>query len=79
MSNFNYNTMAQNTTIQWQTGTPKETGTYLITFKYLDEFHVVDVDRWCGVPDNYGDHWEKHYDVNVIAWCLIENIEPFKF
>jgi hypothetical protein len=71
--------MTQNSTIQWQTGTPKETGKYLITFKYLDEFHVVDVDRWCGVPDNYGDHWEKHYDVNVIAWCKIEDIKPFKF
>ena len=75
MSNFNYNTMAQNTTIQWQTGTPKETGKYLITTKH----HEVEVDRWLPAPDEYGDHWERHYDVDVIAWCLIENIEPFKF
>ena len=67
--------MTQNLTIQWQTGTPKETGKYLLTTKY----HEVMVDMWFGVPDNDGDHWEHHYDEDVIAWCLIENIEPFKF
>lgn len=67
--------MAQNTTIQWQTGTPKETGKYLITTKH----HEVEVDMWRRIPDKYGDHWKSHYDEDIIAWCLIENIEPFKF
>lgn len=67
--------MAQNTTIQWQTGTPKEIGKYVITTKH----HEVDVDMWSSIPDKYGDHWNRHYDSDVMAWCLIENIEPFKF
>lgn len=67
--------MAQNSTINWQTGIPKTFGKYLITTKYNE----VDVDTWFGVPDNDGDHWERHYDENVIAWCFIEDVEPFKF
>ena len=67
--------MTQNSTIQWQTGTPKEIGKYLITTKH----HEVEVDMWFGVPDNYGDHWERHYDEDVIAWCMIEDIMPFIF
>ncbi len=67
--------MIQNSTIPWQTGMPKVFGKYLITNKY----HEVEVDMWFGVPDSYGDHWERHYDEDVIAWCLIENVEPFKF
>jgi hypothetical protein len=68
--------MTQNLIIQWQTGTPKESfGKYLITTKH----HEVEVDMWFGVPDEYGDHWERHYDEDVIAWCLLEDIIPFKF
>lgn len=67
--------MAQNTTIQWQTGTPKYAGQYLITTKH----HNVEVDRWSSKPNEYGDHWERHYDVDVIAWCMLEDITPFKF
>lgn len=67
--------MTQNSTIRWQTGIPKEFGKYLITTKCNE----VEVDMWFGVPDNDGDHWERHYDEDVIAWCLIENIESFKF
>lgn len=67
--------MTQNSTIQWQTGMPKEMANYLITTKH----HEVEVDMWFAVPNEYGDHWEHHYDEDVIAWCLIENIEPFKF
>ena len=65
--------MAKNSTIKWQTGTPKVFGKYLITTKYNE----VDVDMSILTSD--GDHWERHYDEDVIAWCLIENIEPFKF
>ena len=34
---------------------------------------------WMSKPDEYGDHWYKHCDVDVIAWCPVESIEPFKF
>ena len=67
--------MAQNTTIQWQTGTPKYLGQYLITTKH----HKVEVDIGSSKPDEYGNHWYKHCDIEVIAWCLIESIEPFNF
>jgi hypothetical protein len=68
--------MTQNLIIQWQTGRPKESfGKYLITTKH----HEVEVDMWFGVPDEYGDHWERHYDEDVIAWCLLDDIIPFKF
>lgn len=69
------NNITQNLIIQWQTGTPKEMGKYLITTNN----HEVEVDMWFGVPDEYGDHWERHYDEDVIAWCLLDDIIPFKF
>lgn len=67
--------MTQNSIIQWQTGTPKETGKYLITTKH----HEVEVDIWLRKADEYGTHWQIHYDEDVIAWCKIESIKPFKF
>jgi hypothetical protein len=67
--------MTQDLIIQWQTGTPKEIGKYLITTNNNE----VEVDMWFGVPDEYGDHWERHYDEDVIAWCLLDDIIPFKF
>lgn len=68
--------MTQNLIIQWQTGTPKESfRKYLITTKD----HEVEVDMWLDVPDEYGDHWERHYDEDVIAWCMLDDIIPFKF
>lgn len=66
--------MTQNSTIRWQTGIPKEPGKYLITTRH----NKVRIDICRAVPDDYGNHWEYHYDEDVIAWCLIENIEPFK-
>lgn len=60
--------------IKWQTGTPKESGKYLITTKH----HEVTVDMWNTKADEDGDHWEWHCDIDVIAWCLIKNIEPYK-
>ena len=67
--------MEQKSIIKWQTGTPKYAGQYLITTKH----HNVEVDRWTSKPDEYGDHWYKHCDIDVIAWCEIVSIEPFKF
>lgn len=67
--------MNQKSTIKWQTGTPKHTGQYLITTKH----HNVEADVWLPKPNEYGDHWLRHYDTDVIAWYEIESIEPFKF
>lgn len=67
--------MGDKSTIKWQTGTPKHTCTCLITTKY----NTVEVDIHTSKPDEYGGHWFKHCDIDVIAWCEIESIEPFKF
>ena len=67
--------MTQNSTIHWQTGTPKYPGNYLVTTKH----HEVEVDMWRSNLDEYGDHWTENYDIDVIAWCFLEDIEPFKF
>lgn len=67
--------MEQKSTIKWQTGTPKHPGRYLVTTKH----HEIDIDIWRSNLDEYGDHWTDNYDVDVIAWCEIESIEPFKF
>lgn len=67
--------MAQNSTIQWQTGTPKHPGKYLVTTKH----HGVETDIWRNHADLYKNHWYEHHDIDVIAWCFIEDIEPFKF
>jgi hypothetical protein len=66
--------MTQNSTICWHTGRPNENGIYLITTKH----HEVEVDEWV-TPNKYGDHWKRHYDIDVIAWCALEDISPFKF
>ena len=44
--------MTQNSTIQWQTGTPKETGKYLITTKH----HEVEADIYLRKANEYGNH-----------------------
>ena len=67
--------MAQNSTIQWQTGTPKYPGDYLVTTKH----HHIEKDIWRNNADIYKNHWAWHNDEDVIAWCFLEDIEPFKF
>jgi hypothetical protein len=34
---------------------------------------------WRSNANEYGDRWTDNYDVDVIAWCFIGDIEPFKF
>ena len=67
--------MTQNTTIQWQTGTPKYTGRYLITTKH----HDVEMGIWLDYAGLDKSHWYEHNDEDVIAWCFIKDIRPFKF
>ena len=40
-------------TINWQTGTPKHPGDYLVTTKH----HHVDKDIWRNNADIYKNHW----------------------
>ncbi len=54
--------------IEWRTGTPTESGIYLITLK---EGHV-DTSYW-----GECDGWE-YREANIIAWCPIDNINPYK-
>ena len=58
--------------IKWQTGFPNIGGGYLIT-EYTGE---VTVDCWC-VVDHY-QYWAQHRDDEVVAWCPISEIEPYK-
>lgn len=55
--------------IKWHTGEPKETGRYLITTKT----GVIFEDCWyCSI-----NRWEK-YTWDVLAWCPLSEIEPYK-
>ena len=56
--------------LNWQAGTPTETDKYLITHKGGE----VRVDWWY----NYLQEWDAHYNEDVIAWCKLTDIEPYK-
>lgn len=58
--------------IKWQTGFPNIEGEYLIT----ETNSVVSVDCWC-VLEHY-QYWTRHRDNEVVAWCKLSEIEPYK-
>jgi hypothetical protein len=58
--------------IKWHTGFPNIEGEYLVT----EDTGKVTVDYWC-VVDHY-QYWEQHRDDEVVAWCSISEIEPYK-
>ena len=58
--------------VKWQTGEPKERGSYIVSSKGLDANYVtcavyVHETGWC--------HWKKE---EIIAWCKLSDIEPYK-
>lgn len=60
--------------INWQTGIPKESGEYLVSLKN----GFVCRDEWrepC--YDNDIAYW-KNCEGEVIAWCPLSDIEPYK-
>lgn len=67
--------MTQNSTIHWQTGMPKHPGQYLVTTKH----HGVETDIWRHYAGFYKNQWYEHNDEDVIAWCALVDINPFKF
>ena len=56
--------------IKWQTGEPKESGSYLIT---TDEGTVALASFY---PDNSSD--VEFFEICVSAWCKLSDIEPYK-
>lgn len=56
--------------INWQTGTPTETDKYLITHKG----GVIRTDWWY----DFNKEWATHYNEDVIAWCKLTDIQPYK-
>lgn len=54
--------------IKWRTGEPEKDGEYLVT----DEFGEICFAEW------YNDSWEIYDDNEVIAWCPLNKIKPYK-
>ena len=59
-------------TIEWQTGEPKEGGYYLIT---TDSGRIT-TDLWRIFPNR--SNWEYRNKFEVVAWCKLSDIEPYK-
>lgn len=58
--------------IKWQTGKPKDTGSYLITTINRN----VCYDYWTVFPTN--SCWQYHSKFDVVAWCKLSDIKPYK-
>lgn len=61
-----------NSQIKWQTGEPKESGSYLVFIKgefsnYTTCAMYNGITGWC--------HWKKE---EITAWCKLSDIEPYK-
>ena len=53
--------------------TPQLTGKYLIS----DKYGHIDVDYWFKTKHKEGDGWNRHYEEDVMAWCLLVDIKPY--
>lgn len=64
--------------IKWQTGTPDEEGEYLVTLRNGD----VVFDEYFSYTDSDGNEyflWRScDDDDDIIAWCPLSKIEPYK-
>lgn len=58
------------TSIKWQTGEPKESGSYLVTMKGMDETFVTYSRYSCLTGWSHSN--------KVLAWCKLSDIEPYK-
>ena len=54
--------------IKWRTGEPKEYCFCIIT----DNHGICDIDVWDG------EYWMVYHKDEVIAWCPLSEIEPYK-
>jgi hypothetical protein len=55
--------------IKWQTGKPKESGSYIVTLR----FGLIEEDSW----NNIIQRWSRN-NGEVIAWCKLSDIKPYK-
>ena len=64
--------------IKWCTGVPKYNDKYIVTYRYLgSRGYRIGVAEWCG------KHWYVGISViapqvDIIAWCSLNEIEPYK-
>ena len=58
--------------IKWQTGEPKESGTYLATIKGRYSIFVQYAQFGCLTG------WSYFKPKEIIAWCKLSDIEPYK-
>ena len=56
--------------VHWQTGEPKESGSYLVTIKGMYETFVTYSRYSCLIGWSHSN--------KVIAWCLLGSIKPYK-
>ena len=54
--------------INWSTGIPDKSGTYLVT----TIFDIIDI---CHFKDG---EWQIYDNEEIVAWCLMDNIKPYK-
>lgn len=64
--------MKEQSIVKWQTGEPKEGGSYLITTLN----GKVCYDYWRVFPNH--SYWEYRNKFDVKAWCKLSDIEPYK-
>lgn len=57
-------------TIKWQTGEPKKGGRYLVQTKH-DSFQF-------DIYSSFIQQWATYTKKEVIAWCKLSDIEPYK-
>lgn len=62
--------IGRNSVIKWQTGKPTMRGSYLIQTK--DDGFQLDV--W----STFVESWSLYYNSDVVAWCKLSDIEPYK-
>lgn len=56
--------------IKWHTGEPKENGRYVVT----NIEGKIDIDYYF----THRHYWEYYHNKAIIAWCPLNEIEPYK-
>lgn len=56
--------------IKWQTGFPTKKGRYILSIKG----GKIDIDNW----SIYTKNWYHYNNTYVLAWCPLNEIEPYK-